>query len=268
VSRATVIADDGYPLAAECAGEGPPLLMISGLGGVAAFWDALRAELGSHFQVLVFDHRGTGGSGRPPEGPYTIQRMAADARAVLDHFHVARSHVLGHSTGGAIAQVLALDSAERVERLVLSGTWDRPDARFRRLFASRLALLLGGDLAAYQALTHVLGYPAGWIEAHDAELSAAEARAEAALAPLSVAAARIRMLLDHDRGADLAGIRAPTLVLAAGDDEIIPVHHAHRLAAAIPDAVLEIVTGGHFFPRTEPRATAAAVLRFLGSASP
>lgn len=258
-----VVADDGCRIQADCLGDGPPLLLIAGLGGLASFWEPLRPALGERFRVAVFDHRGTGSSDRPEHGPYTIERIAADARRVLDHYGIGRAHILGHSTGGAVAQALALDTPGRVDRLVLSGTWERPDGRFRRLFAGRLALLLSGNLAAYQALTHALGYPAAWIEAHDEALTAAESGAAAGLSPVAVAADRIRMLLDFDRSADLGRISAPTLVLAAEDDAIVPPHHARRLAALIPGAALELLTGGHFFPRTEPAAMAAAVVAFL-----
>ena len=57
------------------------------------------------------DHRGTGQSERP-EQPYSVELLARDAVDVLDHFKIPSAHIVGHSTGGAIAQVLAIDHGE------------------------------------------------------------------------------------------------------------------------------------------------------------
>ena len=59
----------------------------------------------------------------------------------MDHLKIGRAHLVGHSTGGAIAQVVAAGHPARIASLVLSGTWARPDARFRRLFEFRARVL-------------------------------------------------------------------------------------------------------------------------------
>ena len=108
------------------AGEGEALFLIPGLGGSAAFWDEIAPALAQRFKVIVMDHRGAGRSERP-EQSYSVELLARDAVDVLDHFQIARAHIVGHSTGGAIAQVLAIDYPDRVNRIVLSGSWAKPD---------------------------------------------------------------------------------------------------------------------------------------------
>ena len=94
-------------------GEGPPVLMIMGLGAASALWWRTRPVLARSYRTIAFDNRGVGQSDVPP-GPYSIAVMASDAAAVLDAAGVARAHVFGISMGGMIAQEFALQYPTRV----------------------------------------------------------------------------------------------------------------------------------------------------------
>ncbi len=262
MNLSTTRAKDGCMLHFNTQGRGPAVLLIPGLGGSSAFWTATRGYLANRFCTISMDHRGAGLSDRP-EGVYQIQQIADDALAVLDALGEGAVTVVGHSTGGAVAQCVTLDAPGRVSRLVLSGTWERPDARFRLMFETRLRVLNEAGPACYQELTHALCFPARWIADHRADLAAAVGSSAAALFPLSVAAARIRMLLTIDRAAELGRIAVPTLVVGAPDDALIPFYHSERLASAIPGAKLASLAGGHFFPRVEPKAYAQLLTEFL-----
>jgi aminoacrylate hydrolase len=260
---ATIIAADGCNLYYDrSGGAGPAVVLIPGLGGDGRFWAGVVRLLADRFDLIVVDHRGAGRSGRPP-GPYSIEGIARDVLAVLDAEGCASAHLVGHSTGGAIVQTIALDAPARARSLVISGSWDRSDARFRAAFEARAALLEAGLTAAYQQLTHVLGYDPAWLDAHEAELAKAVAGAGTAMAPLAVTAARVRMLLAFDRSADLHRIDQPTLIVGARDDALIPIHHAHRLRAQMPHAAFCELEGAHFHPRTDPAPFAARVAVFL-----
>lgn len=259
---AQIRARDGCTLFATVEGEGDALFLIPGLNGSAEFWADIVALLRQRFRVVLMDHRGAGRSERPDQH-YSIELLARDAIDVLDHFGIARAHVVGHSTGGAIGQVLALDHAGRVNRLILSGSWARPDERFRMLFETRLAVLTEAGAQTYSALSQLLGFPPDWINTHGAEIRAGLANAARDLEPLSVSAARIRMLLDFDRATDLHRLAAPTLVLGAQDDAVIPFHHCEELARLIPGARRITLPGGHFFPRVDPQTFAKVVADFI-----
>ena len=247
-----VVAPDGCALHVEDEGNGPPLLLVAGFGGLASFWTGVAALLRDHYRVISFDHRGRGRSDRPRAG-HTIARLAADALAILDRLGVAKAAVLGHSTGGAVAQALALDAPDRVGALVLSGSWAAPDARFRLLFETRLQVLMKAGPGAHARLGHLLGYPPDWLNAHAGEVDKAVAEADRMSEhDQAIDIARLGMLLDYDRSRELPSIDAPTLVVAAEDDGIIPVRHGHDLAARISGAGLVLTRGGHFFPRLEP----------------
>lgn len=121
-----ITARDGCRLFANVVGDGEPIFLIAGLGGSSAFWSSIVPLLQPRYKVILMDHRGTGQSDRP-EQTYSIEQLAQDAVDVLDHFRIPAAHVVGHSTGGAITQVLAIEHASRVGRIVLGGAWGARD---------------------------------------------------------------------------------------------------------------------------------------------
>ena len=258
----TITAPDGCRIAFDVAGAGDALLLIPGLGGAAEFWEPIVPFLAKRNRVVAMDHRGAGRSDRPL-ATYSIEQIATDAVRLMDVLGIGRAHVSGHSTGGVIAQTLALDHPGRVGCLVISGSWAQFDARMALLFQARAEVLECAGPKVYQRLTHALGFPAAWIEGHGAQLEAAVAAAEVNLAPLEVTLERIRMLARTDRSKELAGIAAPTLIIGAPDDPMVPFYQSEQLAAAIPGARLERIAGSHFFPRVRPDRFATIVGDFL-----
>lgn len=255
-------AADGCRIFYEVRGRGRPVLLIPGLGGSGAFWSGVTEHLAREFLTVAIDHRGAGRSDRPP-GTYSIEQIAADAAAVLDHAGIGRADVVGHSTGGVVAQVLALEHASRVQSLVISGSWARFDARLALLFEARAEILQKAGPETYQRLTHALGYPAEWAVEHGTELQAAVTGAQSVLSPITVTLERIRMLPRSDLSTELHRIRAPALVIGAPDDGMIPFYQSEQLAAAIPGARLERMTGSHFFPRVHPGQYGGLIRGFL-----
>lgn len=259
----------GGHLAYAVRGEGRPLMLVSGLGGLASFWDAggfAALCAGSGYSVIVHDHRGTGGSSRC-DRPYSVPGMAADVLALMDHLGLDRVTLVGHSTGGAIGQVLTLEQLGRIERLVLSASWARPCAYFRRLFEGRLEILEHLGLAAYRRHAALLLNAPYWIATHDRLLY--EELGSAGEHPLdtTITRCRIQAILGHDVLDRLGGIRCPTHIVTAADDAVTPAYHAQALATAIPRATLALLPrGGHYVQRAEPAAYAKAVMPFLASA--
>lgn len=261
--------DDGA-LAYTVRGEGPALVLISGLGGLASFWNAFAEICAPHFQVVTYDHRGVGGSSAL-EGPTSIAAMREDLVGLLDHLGIASAAILGHSTGGAIAQSLALAHPERVSRLVLSATFGRPCAYMRRLFAGRIELLDQLGIDAYRRHAATLLNAPYWLDANDAVVEAELQTAAARSKPTDAAVVRERMLavLGHDAQDRLAQIAAPVRVVVAADDIVTPAYLSQRLADAIPQAELRLLPrGGHYAMRAEPALYRDAVLDFLRDGLP
>lgn len=112
---------NGVELYYEQHGEGPPLVMIMGLRRNADWWWKQLPDFSKHFQVTVFDNRGSGRSDKP-DMEYSIGLMAADTAGLMDHLGIATADVLGYSMGGYIAQELALGHPQKVQRLILVST--------------------------------------------------------------------------------------------------------------------------------------------------
>ena len=154
---------------------GFPILFVSGLGGFASFWQDQIAAFGKRFEVVTFDHRGIGQSDQARIG-YTVERMAADVVSLMDALRIKRAHVVGHSTGGAIAQVLAIDHPDRLASVVLSATWTKADAYFRRLFTFRKEVLLRLGPSAYLQSATLYWYPSWWVARNNERLRQEEAQ--------------------------------------------------------------------------------------------
>jgi pimeloyl-ACP methyl ester carboxylesterase len=259
MSRVTLA--DGASLSVHVDGSGPDLMLVTGLGGTAAFWLPVLPALSKHFRVIRFDQRGIGESTRGT-APVDIDRLARDAVAVLDHVQSARALLLGHSTGGVILQSMALDGPERIAGLILSGTWARPSRYMTELFRARGEILKVRP-REYTATVGFLGHPAEWLDAnwdrYQAMLDAAPVTAEAQ----RIVAERIQAITIFDRSAEIGRIRLPMLVQGAEDDQIVPAFLSRELVLLLSGAAEAFLpTGGHMFPVTRPAEFVATLEGF------
>src|SRR5437588_8893913 len=121
------------------AGTGPPLLLLHGFPQTHLMWRDVAPALARRFSVVCADLRGYGASGCPPSAsdhaPYAKRSMARDMVRIMDALGFRRFFLAGHDRGGRVAYRLALDHAERTERLALldilptATVWERADAR-------------------------------------------------------------------------------------------------------------------------------------------
>ena len=249
-------------------GAGFPVLMISGLGGLASFWQEQVAAFSRRYEVITHDSRGVGESD-PIRGGYTVDRMAGDVIALMDRLEIERAHLMGHSTGGAIAQALAVDHPNRVASIVLSASWTKPDAYFRRMYALRKEVLQRLGPSQYVQATTLFLYPSWWIAKNNEKLRHMEAQNLAHFPPLDIAMSRIDAILAFDRTASLSRIRTPTLVVGAEDDIVTPAYFSEELARLIRGAEIKLFPrGGHFLNQVRAREFNNAVLPFLVSHTP
>ncbi|MBJ3775853.1 alpha/beta fold hydrolase [Acuticoccus mangrovi] len=259
-----VTTDDGAHLLAAREGAGPPLVLVSGLGGTAAFWRPVVAALAGEAEVITFSQRGIAGSGLGSH-PVTIDRLADDVAAVMAAAGVARATVIGHSTGGCMVQALARRAPERVARLGLSGTWLAPSRFMTALFTTRRRIL-ASDPDAYAALAALSSYPPGWLEENFATYEAAVDTAPRCASARRVVDERIGALLSFDGRSGLDALAMPALIIGAQDDMVVPAFLQRGLAAALPHARFVMLSGGgHFFPRTRTADFADAVRALMAS---
>jgi pimeloyl-ACP methyl ester carboxylesterase len=263
-----VAAPDGAQLAVSVAGDGPPLLLIPGLGATRVVFDPLLPLLTPTFRVAVYDQRGIGDSQLTP-GPYTTEQLGDDAAAVLDGLAIDHVAVMGASFGGLVAQQLAIRHPQRVTALLLAATGPGSAPLASKPDPAAAAALLGRGARtpedAYRMACTVL-YSRRFQEEH-ADLIEKQVR-DRARRPVAARAfqAQLAASQGHDVWDALPSIAAPTLVLHGSEDVVMPLANAKLLCDRIPGAVLDVFDGaGHLFFHEQPQRTADAVTAFAAA---
>lgn len=243
--------------------DGPPLLLIQGLGADSGSWLLQRFPFGADYRCIAPDNRGAGRSDAPP-GPYDLEQMAADVIAVLDHEGIDSAHVVGVSMGGILAQILAVRNPERVRSLVLSCTachhhpW-------------RIELLESwAELARTKGMRAFLGENMRWIVGSRSMRRFWPAMRLFGPVAFDISAeafvAQIEAILgtDDELRHELVNISVPTLVIVGSQDVLTPFGDSEELAATIPGARLAVVRGGaHGFMVEKADAFNTTVLDYL-----
>jgi pimeloyl-ACP methyl ester carboxylesterase len=263
VSRVPKLPVGGTELYYERRGEGPPLLLIQGLGGNALHWgEPLLRALERDHEVTVFDNRGAGRSAPLGGADLTTANMAADALGLLDGLGLQRVHVFGISMGGMIAQELALAQPGRVASLTLGctscgGTQSRTtdEAVIRALTAA----VLSRDQE--RMLRTGFGFVVSARYAADpANYDAFVAAARNHPPDIPLLMAQQAAVVAHDSYARLRGLQVPTLVVHGTADELLSAINGDLVASLIPGARLELLEGaGHLFFWECPQRTAELV---------
>jgi 3-oxoadipate enol-lactonase len=218
-----VRASDGIRIHYSTTGRGhaPPVVMIQGLGADKNLWLPQRLALARRYRTIALDNRGAGRSDKP-YGTYTLEQMADDAVAVLDHTGASDAHIVGASMGGVIAQILALKHRDRVRSLTLACTACTHQAWRRELLAE------WAQIARERGMRAMTNNAARWTIGPRSfrRLSPAVGW----LGPLAMSrpphafAAQVGAILAAPDGLhdELAGIEVPTLVMVGNQDILTP----------------------------------------------
>jgi pimeloyl-ACP methyl ester carboxylesterase len=255
---------------------GEPLLLVMGANSSGLVWpDAFVAQLAEHHRVIRYDHRDTGRSTATFEDdPYGITDLAEDAVAVLDALDVPRAHLVGMSMGGYLVQLMLLDHPERIATATLFCTGPLPFAG-----PAPAPALPGPDQALLRLWAEMddprdIEGEIAWRVEHwrllngsgtlfdPAEFRALEERVIAHAGRHDPVVAHARMDTDGmERGAELAGVDVPTLVIEATEDPAFPPPNAGVLARSLGHGRLVRIPGmGHAINRTVISPLAAAIL--------
>ncbi|MEV6624638.1 alpha/beta hydrolase [Amycolatopsis sp. NPDC051106] len=238
-------------------GDGPALLLLHGTAASREQWAPLTAKA-TRFTVLAPDFPG---SGRTTDrgGPITVEDLAAQAEAVLDHAGAGAAHVVGHSLGAVVAAHLAGTRPSRVRKAVLHAAWPVTDMRQDAEFRYWLDLLETGTFA--RMLPLMAFGPRYWEQATPESNEQLVKTLETMIEPgtdRQIAADRA-----VDLRAVLPKITAPVLVLGSAHDRLITAEQQRQLVAAIPHARAAEIDAGHGAPAELPDEFARIVLDFV-----
>ena len=250
-------------------GKGEPLILISGYAADQTGYMFQTRTFKKYYRVVTFDNRGVGKTDKP-SGGYSIKMMADDTVGLMDYLGIEKSHILGISMGGMIAQVIAINYPERINRLILASTFARRDessgfsAEFYKLLGLResytdddtrsVPILRIADtllsLALNKTLYRAILLPIGKI-----------------LVRLNGAAGLIgqwEAILNHNAVEGLPQINVPTLVIVGNKDREHKRTSSEVIAKLIPNAKLVKVEGGsHWFASEMSGRFNKEVLDFL-----
>ncbi|MGW6445859.1 alpha/beta fold hydrolase [Lentzea sp. NPDC055074] len=249
-------ASDGTRLFYSVEGSGPPLLLIAGQANSSKWWSQVREDFSARFTTIVTDHRGTGSSDKP-DVPYSTRMFAGDSVAVLADAGIDRAHVYGTSMGGRIAQWIAAEHGDRVDRLVLGCTSPGGAHGVERSPEVRKSLAQVDAMKARRALEALMYTPA--------YKGPYNTLGDPQMPPY----ARKRHLFasaEHDAWDALESITAPTLVVHGTEDVFNPTANAPLITERIPNAKMHLIEGARHGYFEEFRAEASPlVVDFLSS---
>jgi pimeloyl-ACP methyl ester carboxylesterase len=238
----------------ESTGDGPPVLLITGLGLSGGSWWRTVPVLSRRLRVITYDNRGVGHS-ESLRHNYTTEAMADDAVAVLDALELDEVHVYGLSLGGMVGQQLALRHPDRVRSLVLGATHaggpraTRADSEVMAFFRRRAGMHMKD--AAWASVPY--NYGPRCREEHADRI--AEDIDRRLTNPFNEQAYRAQLYAAalHNCHGRLGRIHVPTMVVHGRHDRVIPVDNAHIMAERLPDCRLRILEeSGHLYPTEEP----------------
>lgn len=246
-------------------GDGPPVLGIMGFSLDQRYWASqIPAVIPTH-RFITFDNRGIGRSTGTP--PTSVDEMAADAIALLDHLEIDKTVLFGLSMGGTIAQRIVLDHPERVSALILGVTWARPLEFMRRQSDLGRLILDAGGLQRFVEVTMVRMFTPRFFEVAGEVLDRMVAAqfVESGPPPLTpeVVLAQMDAMDKHDVLDRLGEVSVPTLVLGGKMDTLAPGFASEEIATAIPGAELTMFDTGHGCMIEEMDAFNTCVSQFL-----
>ncbi len=241
--------------------QAPRLALVHSLALDRSIWDGAVAKLSDRAEILAYDCRGHGRSGRP-HMEYSAELFARDLGELFAHLHWDGACVAGCSMGGCVAQAFGGLYPRKARGLVLidTSTWYGPDApkQFRDRAAAAKAKGMAGLIDFQIKRWFSEGFPASHPDAVKCATSVFLAN------DFDCYAASCALLGDADLRHYLPGFRMPVAVVVGEEDYAAPVAMAEALHNAIPQSTLKIIPGGrHLTPIQCPDEIAGEIAALL-----
>ena len=239
-------------------GNGPPLLLIAGTACDGTYWSRYQVkDFALDFTVITFDQRGTGKT-KTQIKDYSTHRLAADCAAILNAIGCGPAIVLGHSMGGRVAQLVALDHGQHVKALVLASTGSSFKTKGGIAAKTCLGILDLGYVPYVRKHSTEIGFSKEFVAQNRDLVKEIMDEMMATLPPVDIYFAHILSRQDHETTTRLPFISCPTLVLVGGDEthgtsDTTHVESSRVLARGIPGSQFKVIEGqGHFYTHSTP----------------
>lgn len=239
----------------EVEGKGEPLVLIAGYGCDLGFWETIRRPLSHHFQLVMFDNRGMGRSENSKE-TFTAYDMAQDTVDLIDVLGIKRPHILGHSLGSAVAQIIAHDHPDKVNKIIIAQSFIKLAPAASSALSAFLNLYRNG-VSMYAASKTTLPwlFSDAWLGNSELCEFFLKIQSENPYIPqIEGLTKQSEALLGFDSTSWFSKITKKPLILAGSEDRLCPLKDAEKLAAGIPGAKFHIFQKvGHMAPLENPK---------------
>jgi pimeloyl-ACP methyl ester carboxylesterase len=258
-------------------GNGENILLIPGLGLDHNYYRLAIPTLSKTMRVIAVDPRGIGQSSKPKQ-EYSVESWADDFALLVKSFGKGSMHILGTSLGGAMALALAVRAPEVVKSLIVVGAFSELDRAAVLNFNLRARLIerlgMSDEVADYMGLwtmtREFVNSDVGYSQMKANQAIIKQNSSELYLAFVRSVLAWGRDLPGQENEpkftSQLLKIKAPTLVVGSGNDQLIPLALSEKIAQNIPGAKLHVMPDGGHIPFIEkPDEVARIVLEFVGA---
>jgi proline-specific peptidase len=269
---------NGIKICYEIHGKGEPLILLHGFAMYKEYWIGQINPLSEHLNVITIDNRGCGASDHPSE-PYKIENMADDVKNLMDYLEIDKSHIGGHSLGGMIAQRFAIEYPERLNKLILLGTFAKLP-----LDKSGFEMYKNSQLANYEAKMKdstkafydkvkqrfTRGFYKRMVENPKEkfyDLFTTEDLMQfeniKGTSKTQDILNLIHSIVNHNTLDKLHNIEHQTLILVGEKDRLTPLISGKAMHKRIPNSTLRTFTGGHWFTLESAPEVNKIILDFL-----
>ncbi len=229
----------------ELHGKGKPVVFIAGLGGDHTYWVPVLDQFAAHYQVLIFDNRGTGQT-QDNETTVTVDMMADDTINIIQALNLETPHLIGHSLGGAIGQVIAKNNPQTISSLVLCNTLMKFNSAGGKVFNGILELYKqkkSPSIIMEQLAPHIFSkkFLTPAFMRFLREITTNNPYPQT----LRGFEKQLSSIYSFDSQNWIQEIHSPTLVIGSTEDTITPVADSKEIAEKIANAKLYITNTGH-----------------------
>jgi pimeloyl-ACP methyl ester carboxylesterase len=255
-------------------GQGEPILFIPGTGETKEAWDPtlLSQLVAANRTVIIFDNRGMGNTTLGTK-PFTIEQFANDTAGLLDALHIEKADVFGLSLGSFVAQELALNYPQKVDRLILaSGFCGGNETIYPSEQTSKMLMTLSSPelsrnmtMEQHSMIFAQLLFPPQWLKEHpDFLKNFTKASPLSSVSPEMIQRQAIATTMWKGTCDRLGGMTQRTLVIVGDQDLAAPPINSAMMAQRIPHSWLVVIQGtGHGIMWQVPDEYSAIVKTFL-----
>jgi pimeloyl-ACP methyl ester carboxylesterase len=250
----------------RCIGDGPPIVLIHGVGADLEMWTPLSEHLSRHRRVVTYDMQGHGESVKPP-GPYCLADFIRQLRRLVDDLALNAFDLVGFSMGGLVAQGFTLEHPAAVDRLILLNTVHDRSPEERRAVQARVAEANSGAYESGIEAAIERWFTTAFSAVRPDLVDSVRQRMMRNDKPAYVAAYAVFATADEELAPQTNRIEVPTLIMTGMEDQRSTPGMAGRMASRLPRGTLRLLPGQrHMTPIEIPDRIAVLIEEFLSAA--